>query len=284
VKTPPRRDDKILADANGLTIVALAEASIAFDESDWLAAAERAFAFVAGKLSWNGTLYHSWNEGRIGTAAILDDYADMALAAAKLFEVTGMVRYQRYAVDWIEFCIRHFRDQQGAFFYTPDTAQLLVARIHQGHDSVTPSGNGVIARVLSHLYYTTGDEQYFKWAQSLFRASTGEIKQGSFLFASLLDAQQFMSLATQVTIVGDPSATDAQTLRRIAYRNAPLDRIILLVDSNDDLPRHHPAAGKTSRAGSATAYVCVGTTCSLPLSNPDALKQALEGTHGSWTV
>ena len=42
----PLRDDKVLADWNGLMIGALARAGAAFEEPGWIALAERAFAFV----------------------------------------------------------------------------------------------------------------------------------------------------------------------------------------------------------------------------------------------
>ena len=42
-RTTPPRDDKLLADWNGLAIRALAFAGSAFDEPDWLAAAVTAF-------------------------------------------------------------------------------------------------------------------------------------------------------------------------------------------------------------------------------------------------
>jgi len=37
------------------------------------------------------------------------------------------------------------------------------------------------------------------------------------------------------------------------------------------LPTGHPAAGKTAVRGRATAYVCRGETCSLPVMDVEAL-------------
>jgi hypothetical protein len=42
-----------------------------------------------------------------------------------------------------------------------------------------------------------------------------------------------------------------------------------------DLPAAHPAHGKGRADGRATAYVCVGQSCSLPLTDPAALSLAL---------
>ena len=52
----PGWDDKVLADWNGLMIAALARAAVVFEQPDWLAAAERAFDFVATKMTSNGRL------------------------------------------------------------------------------------------------------------------------------------------------------------------------------------------------------------------------------------
>ncbi len=46
----PGFDDKVLADWNGLMIAALANAAEVFDQPEWLAAAEAAFAFVCTKM------------------------------------------------------------------------------------------------------------------------------------------------------------------------------------------------------------------------------------------
>ena len=88
----PGRDDKVLADWNGLTIAALARAGAVFDEPAWLQTARAAFDFVLAKLRGaDGRLLHAWREGHPGARALLDDYASMARAAL------GFVRGERRA-------------------------------------------------------------------------------------------------------------------------------------------------------------------------------------------
>jgi uncharacterized protein YyaL (SSP411 family) len=41
------------------------------------------------------------------------------------------------------------------------------------------------------------------------------------------------------------------------------------------LPASHPATGMGQHDGKATAYVCIGQTCSLPQSKADGLQKAL---------
>ena len=274
-KGRPRRDDKVLADWNGLAILGLTEASVVFEEPAWLSAAETAFRFVVQNLAPDGMLRHSWNEGVAGSAAILDDYANMALAALKLHEITGDPSFIARAIEWANYCVDHFRDGRGTYYYTPDYTSLLVARICETEDTATPSGNGVVARALALLYYRTGDSRFFERAQALFRAFAGEVGRSGFLLASVLDAQQFLSQVTQVTIIGDTSDPLTRQLRECAHRHAPVDRAISVMPQGKELHRNHPAFGKAA-AGFPAAFVCAGSTCSLPLSDPNALKQLLE--------
>ncbi|MGA9598728.1 MAG: thioredoxin domain-containing protein, partial [Methylocystis sp.] len=61
----PGRDDKVLADWNGLTIAAIAKAACVFERGDWLDVAIEAFEFVKGAMTTDDDrLLHSWREGR----------------------------------------------------------------------------------------------------------------------------------------------------------------------------------------------------------------------------
>src|SRR5262249_8119240 len=89
----PGRDDKVLADWNGLVIAALARASAVFGEPAWLKSARAAFDFIFARLRGDdGRLLHAWREGHPGARALLDDYGSTARAALALFEASGEPR------------------------------------------------------------------------------------------------------------------------------------------------------------------------------------------------
>ena len=48
-----------------------------------------------------------------------------------------------------------------------------------------------------------------------------------------------------------------------------------MIAPDQALPAGHPAAGKGRVDGHATAYVCRGTTCTLPIVEPQALATEL---------
>ena len=79
----------------------------------------------------------------------------------------------------------------------------------------------------------------------------------------------------QVVIVGDRADPASQDLLRGVFATSLPNRILTIVGPNDALPANHPASGKGQTDGKATAYVCVGTTCSLPLTDRSALVEAL---------
>jgi len=53
------------------------------------------------------------------------------------------------------------------------------------------------------------------------------------------------------------------------------NRIVLVTPPGAALPTAHPAHGKTALDGLATAYVCIGTTCSAPVTDGQALRDAM---------
>ena len=81
----PGWDDKVLADWNGLMIAGLAEAGLAFERPEWIALAERAFAFIREQMTAeDGRLRHSWREGKAHNPATVDDYANLCREALAL--------------------------------------------------------------------------------------------------------------------------------------------------------------------------------------------------------
>src|SRR5262249_39842224 len=115
----PGRDDKVLADWNGLAVAALARAATVFGRPDWLARAEAAQDFVLAERSApDGRVQHAWRLGRVTAAGLLDDQAAMARASLALYEATGMERRLADAVRLAETAGTVFADGQGGFYTT----------------------------------------------------------------------------------------------------------------------------------------------------------------------
>jgi len=272
----PGWDDKVLADWNGLMIAALARAAPVLAAPDWLAAARRAFAFVAEAMTENGRLKHAWRHGRLAHPGLLDDYANMCAAALALAEATGEQAYLAQAEAWVAVLDEHNWDpDQGGYFLTAADAERMIVRTRSAHDSALPSGNGVMAEVLARLYYLTGKAAYRDRAEAVIAAFSGEIARNFFPLATLINANDFLRNAVQVVIVGKPEDSQTQALLASVHGVSLPDLVLRAVRPDEDLPQGHPARGKGLLAGKPAAYVCRGTTCSLPIAEPEALRAAL---------
>ena len=272
-RIPPERDDKVLADWNGLMIAGLVRAAEAFDRSDWLAAAEDAFRFVSTTLSpGKHRLYHSLRAGR-SHPGTLDDHADMARAALLLHEATSKLAYLEAAMAWADVLERHFADPAGGYFFTADDTEALVTRTKSANDSAVPAGNGVMIEVLARLHLLTGEDSYRDRAERLIAAFSGELERNFYPLAAYMNGVDFLAGAAQIVLVGD--AADVSPLRRIVRDAGLTSSVLQVVAPSTALPLLHPAHGKTQQDGRATAYLCRDRSCSLPITEPKTLAEAL---------
>ena len=276
----PGRDDKVLADWNGLAIATMARAGIALGRQDWIDAAVSAFDFIVDNMTQDDgkggyRLVHSYRAGKPGTMATLDDYAAMARAALTLYQVRGQASYLENTLQWVDMLENHYRDTDGGFFFTADDAKDLIVRVKSAHDGPTPAGNGLMVGVFARLWLLTGDDHYRQRAEQVVRAFTGTLEKDAFVLATLLNEAELLTRAAQTVIIGPPGGADTRAFIAAAF-SAPQPNLVLQsIAPEAQLPDGHPAQGKTSIDGKATAYVCVGPVCSLPLTNEKDLKDAL---------
>jgi len=268
----PGRDDKVLADWNGLAIAALCRASAVFGRSDWLARAVEAFDFVLAAMSGpDGRIQHALRLGRISASGLLDDQAAMARAALALHEATGLAGYLDHAIRLVTVAEAVFGDGHGGFYTTAvDATDVPMARPRTAQDNATPAATGVMAEVLGRLYHLTGDPAWRLRAERLIRAFSGDPNTIS-LMPGMLAAADLLEEAACVVIAGDPS--DPRMAGLLAAALASADPAVVVMRASA-VPAGHPAHGKS--AGPA-AYVCRGSVCGLPMQEPDMLAATLRG-------
>ncbi len=276
-RTPPGRDDKVLADWNGLMIAALARAAAVFDRPDWLERARRAFGFITQKMMTGDRLAHSWRAGRTLGLAFLDDYASMAAAALALFEHSAEPAYLQQAERWIARLDADYLDPgAGGYFQVPVAASDVLVRAKNAQDGPTPAGNGLLLGVLARLHLLTGERRHLERALQLRTAFAGEVARNPAAHAALLSATLWLDQPVQIVIIGAAEDPACQALRRVALAAALPAATLLSLPPGQALPEGHPAAGKTQLAAQPTVYVCPGQTCRLPITDPAELARALE--------
>jgi uncharacterized protein YyaL (SSP411 family) len=262
----PGRDDKVLADWNGLAIAALAKAAAVFGRPDWLVWAESAFAFLAANLGTaDGRVQHAWRLGRVTAPGLLEDQAAMARAALALFEATGTTHYLADATRLADAALAWFADGQGGYYASAsDARDVPLARPRTAQDNATPSGNGLLAEVFARLYHLTGDTVWRARAESLLRAFMGNPDQLTQM-PVMLAAADLLEEAATVVLAG--SGAELQACAAAALAAADPAVIVLRASDAGDLSPDHPAYGKTGPA----AYMCRRGACSLPVTDPATL-------------
>ena len=272
----PGLDDKVLADWNGLMIAALVNAGVAFEEPGWLEMAARAFLFVDAKMAHGDRLGHSWRAGKLLVPGLASDHAGMIRAALALHEATAEHAHLERALAWQATLDRHYANpDNGGYFLTADDAAGLVARPNATTDDATPNPNAVAAQNLIRLAVFTGQHAWRDKADRLFEGIAASAGENLFAHLALLNALDLRLRAAEVVVAGEGAR--ANDLLAAARKLPFLDRIVLR--ASPALPATHPAQEKIKATAQSAAFVCVGETCSLPVSEPDAIAAAVTATR-----
>jgi hypothetical protein len=277
----PATDDKALTAWNALAIGAFAEAGRVFAEPAFVNAAVRCADFLLTHLRDDrGRLLRSWRNGVQGKPGFADDHALMAAACLTLYETTFELRWFEQARALADELLRLFHDdERGGFFQTATDAERLVLRPKELYDNAVPSGNSVAAEVLMRLSLLTGDAGYEAAALSALRLVRDAMVGAPTGFGQALCALDlYVGPAREVAIVGDPTAAGTRTLVEEITGRVFRPNVVLAVGQPGDEHAQQTVAllrDREASDGAATAYVCEGFVCRLPVTRADELRAQL---------
>ena len=268
----PTLDDKAIVAWNAWMISALvamdscAGAHQGETQSVWLSAALRAADAVFATLVRDGQLQHSRCKGQSAGLGFLDDHAALGLACLQLAEATTDGRWLDRALG-LALAIQSRFHAPGGYYQTADDGEALVARPRDGNDSATPSGTGLAASFFLRLHAHTAEPRWLAEVERTLQAHGAQLQQNPFgngvLTATI---EPYLRGYTEIVLGGD-----SEELHRAARAHADGNTLILQLA---ELPHGHPARSGRTQSG-PTAWVCSGTTCSLPVYDPEALTRLL---------
>ncbi len=283
----PARDDKVVTAWNGLAIVALAEGGAALERPGWVDAAASAADLLLTRHVVDGRLRRSSRDGHVGAAAgVLEDHAALADGLLALHQATGAARWLAAATDLLDLTLAHFAADAGTgpdphtaaaedtaagvFFDTADDAEALLHRPRDVTDNATPCGSSALASaLLTASVLTEEGGRYRATAEdALHGAGTLLRKYPRFAGQWLTAAEALLGGPLQVAVVGE-----GQQLLALARRVAAGGTVI--VAGAPDAPGVPLLAARPLVDGRAAAYVCRGFVCDRPVTDPDALADAL---------
>ena len=201
--------------------------------------------------------------GRDEPRGMLDDNVQSAAAFLDAYEATGDARWLDRGARVMAWCAAAHRDDAagGYFDLSQDRAgaAYLGTRAKPVQDAPTPSPNGVAALVLARLWALTDKKE---WRDQLDR-----------------------QLAAFAGAAGDLALHGATLLRAVDWAVHPVTRIEVQGPTGpgpacdmhlEALRTYRPRKVVVRRvAERPAATVCVGTTCSLPVAERDALAKLL---------
>jgi len=188
----PRRDEKILADWNGLALSAFARAYQAFGTKEYIKLAQDLADFITGQLTVEGTLLHMQRHGQSDLAGRLTDYAFVVQGLLDMYESGFDTRHLESARRLTDRMIALFSDPDGGFYTVPADAPGFITRAMSGFDGAIPSGNSVAVYNLLRLARLTGSNEYERIGANTIRRFYETMVSYPNAFAKMLSALDYL--------------------------------------------------------------------------------------------
>jgi uncharacterized protein YyaL (SSP411 family) len=275
-RVPPATDPKCIAAWQGYALGGLAAAGSAFAEPGWIELARRLADFALVRLSDEGReLRRIWDGKSARIPGFLDDHAALLCALCDLFRADPQARWIEAALRLAQTIAGEFYDpEQHDLFFTRGVDRSLVVRPASDSDGATPGGAGLAVLGLVRVAALSGRSELREVVDAVLESHAAVAERVPLHLPTLVRAGALADFGIGVgLVIGE--ASDPQTRALLARARAllgPDDFAFSLA------PGEKPAwldpswlEGRGAVDGRPTAYLCRGTSCSLPAHLPEAL-------------
>jgi uncharacterized protein YyaL (SSP411 family) len=260
----PGIDSKILSSWNALMLKGYLDAYITFGDHSFIQKALKSASFIEQKmLNKQGHLYRNFIDGKATIDGFLDDYAFVANAFIRLYEVSFDQHWLNLARIITEYAIANFYDNNSKlFFYNSSASDQLIVRKIETQDDVIPSSNAVMAEVLYKLSVLLENNDFLEKATLMFAAVSDQILKTPVYYTKWCSLGGLLYKGTyEIAIMG------TQALQKnLAMQHRYLPTCIFMGSvEKEDLPllENKMVPEKTM------IYVCTNRTCKLPVEDVD---------------
>lgn len=267
---PLHKDDKILLSWNAWMIIALAKAGSILHDAHYLSVATAAQRFIEENMTdQHNRLFHRFRDGEAAHAGQLDDYAVYSLALLELYRTTLDANYLKQAIFRASQIADLFEDEtNGGFFLDAYDAEKLITRPKELYDGAIPSGNSVVALVLSRIAFLTGDVRWHERSDRQIRFISGQIRNYPIGYSfSLLAITNFLYPHRELICTG--KKVPAELMEYISKH--PTDDISVIFKSEENelllaeiapFTLNYPLPTQT-----ALYYLCENGICHAPVDD-----------------
>ncbi len=276
---PLHKDDKILTSWNAMMIIAYAQAGRIFKNKKYIKIAERANLFIKEKMTHeDNTLYISYREGKASGNGLLDDYAYLIWANLELYKTEFNIEYLEDAINLYKKVNELFLDTNGGYFLSPINNDDLLFRPKEYYDGAIPSGNSIMAYVLSVLSKLTGDISIQDDANLQLQSfnSNFESQPIGYTFALKALLLNLYPTVELVAIIGNNSIDELKSKLGNIY-SPQLSTIVITDENKDRILKLSPFTSVFINSKEIPLfYLCENYTCLEPESSIDNIINKLK--------
>ena len=216
-------------------------------------------------VAWNADAGMTHVLGRSEPSGMLDDNVQAAAAFLDAYEATGEHAWLERTIAIMTYCERAHRDPAGGYFDLAETRDngkgraYLATRAKPVQDAPTPSPNGVAALVLARLWALTDKAEWRERLDRQIAAFAGSVRELSLHGSTFLRAIDWaVHPITRIEVSGPSGAGAACAMHLFALQTYRPRTVIV-----------------RTMAAAPSATVCVGTSCSLPVTTSERLAELL---------
>jgi hypothetical protein len=269
----PYVDKHIYTNWNAMMTSAYLDASFILDSPDLRDFALKSLHRLLKLNSKDGEGMYHFYDGQPMLQNQLTDQIQTADTLIHAYECKGEKTFLNRAEELIGFISTRMRDREhGGLFDTvpnPDAPGSLKTPVKALDE------NSAAARTLTRLYHLSGNIAYRKLAEESLRCFTETYLSFGLMAADYaLAVDTFLNEPTMIRIVGSKDNSETQDFLAEAARVYEPRKIIQILDPEMD-------ASEISKSGfcireASTAYVCVGTSCTAPITEPKEIAPAIQ--------
>ncbi len=278
-RTRPFTDEKIITGWNGLMITAFASGYMVLHGKNYLEVAIR-----AGEFLWNnmwtdsGILLRIYSNSGSKINGCLEDYAYFLEAMLSLYEASFDLVWIERANQLADKMISEFYDiEEGGFFMSGLSSEVLIARLKNAADEAIPSANAIAILSILKLGHLTGNKHYLDVGARSVNAFKCRIDKNPAAHTGILAAADFMeSSITEVIFTGALENSTFGDMRDALHQDYRPNKVVAWNNNSQTSELIPLLSGKSTIDGLPVAYVCEEETCHSPVRSGKALANLLK--------
>jgi uncharacterized protein YyaL (SSP411 family) len=260
----PHLDDKTLTSWNALMIKGYVNAYRAFKNPHYKEIAIKNANFIVdNQLQKDGSLNHSYKDGKSSIAGFSEDYATVVDAFISVYQITLDEKWLNRAKQLTDYTITHFWDKKSNLFYfTSNTSTGLITRKMEIADNVIPGSNSILAQNLFLLGHYYSNDTYAKIAQQMLNNVQEEVLQSPTEYYNWLNLMlNYTDNYFEVAISGKDAIAKTSQLQSYYLPN------ILIAGATKET--NLPLLENRFVDSETYIYVCVDKACKMPETEVD---------------